>query len=205
MTYYKILQEDLTHHNFRYIEGLNIDRIKFNHSTDCSRGGLYFTEFKHLLEYLHFGELIANVSIPHKTKIYKEKKKLKANKLIISNIRPISEFEMWKDIEFCKKAFLHNKENYKYLKVKNVIFDEFMVYQDPFNIQFVTNPSNELIMDAVWNNGLVLEFINEQTDEICKTAVCDNGLALEFVNEQTNEICNLAIGENIEASQFVKS
>ena len=48
ITYYKLVRDDYTHHNFTYKLGLNIDSIKFNPIDSCEPGGLYFTDFDNL-------------------------------------------------------------------------------------------------------------------------------------------------------------
>jgi hypothetical protein len=65
---------------------------------------------------------------------------------------------------------------------------------DGFAIQHVRGRwSNELMLAAVRQNGLVLDRIRKQTPEICLAAVQQNGEALRFVREQTEELCLAAI------------
>ena len=40
--FYKILNNDLTHKNFTFKEGINIDTNEFNPSGSCSEGGIYY-------------------------------------------------------------------------------------------------------------------------------------------------------------------
>jgi hypothetical protein len=42
--FYKLTNESEIHNGFHYVDGLNIDTLKFNPSGQCSSGGLYFTE-----------------------------------------------------------------------------------------------------------------------------------------------------------------
>jgi len=42
--FYKLLNENLIHFGYKYVDGLNIDINKFNPTNECMKGGLYFTE-----------------------------------------------------------------------------------------------------------------------------------------------------------------
>jgi hypothetical protein len=90
-TYVKILARNLVHHKFKYQEGLNEDTNVFMPIGTCQPGGLYFCERKDVELYLSYGPLIADVTIPEGAEVYEEQRKLKANKIILSNIRE------WKD------------------------------------------------------------------------------------------------------------
>ena len=89
----------------------------------------------------------------------------------------------WNDPEFCL------------LKVR----------ENPLNLEFVKNQTQEICLAAVKQNGFTLEYVKEQTPEICLTAVKRNGCALEHVKEQTSEICLEAIKRNGLALEWVKN
>ena len=90
--FYKVLRSDLMHHGFKYQLGLNVDTNPFNPSGSCQNGGLYFTNIKHLFEFLDYGQQIAFVEIPDNSQIYIEKDKFKANQIIIKRILSDTEF-----------------------------------------------------------------------------------------------------------------
>ena len=96
--YFKILNKNMNHYGFQYKEGLNIDTVPFNPKGDCEPGGLYFTDERYIFDYLHFENLIADVEIPPDAKVYKNKNKWKADRIILSNIRPVEEFIKTVDI-----------------------------------------------------------------------------------------------------------
>ena len=88
MKYYKILSSDLTHHGFKYQEGLNIDTNPFDETPDCG-GGLFFSDSEHILSFVGYGNLIAEVEVPDGTKIVQVEDKYKAHSIVLKNIKPI--------------------------------------------------------------------------------------------------------------------
>ena len=88
MKYYKILSSDLTHHGFKYQEGLNIDTNPFDETPDCG-GGLFFSDAQNILSFVNYGNLIAEVEVPDGTKIVQVEDKYKAHAIVLKNIRPI--------------------------------------------------------------------------------------------------------------------
>ena len=102
--YVKILREDMTHHNFLYKEGLNVDTVPFNPRGTCSPGGLYFCILEDMPQYIEYGPLIADVELPADATVYTEEHKLKADKIILKNIKPIQEHQCWSDLNFSKLA-----------------------------------------------------------------------------------------------------
>ena len=105
---YKILNDTLCHHNFKYKEGLNIDTVVFNPTNKCQSGGLYFCEEKFLINYIHYGIKIAIVEILDDARVYVESKKFKSDKLIISNIILLKDFDKFTDPNFCKLIVQQN-------------------------------------------------------------------------------------------------
>lgn len=76
----------MNHRGFQYQLGLNVD-------TGCLHG-LHYTTREHLHKFLHLGVLIADVSVPIDAvvqELYSDR--FKSNKLILSNIRPLIDFE----------------------------------------------------------------------------------------------------------------
>lgn len=97
MKFYKLLRQDLTHYGFRYREGLNVDTEPFNPRGDCEPGGLYYTSDEHLEEWIGTNwSLIADVTLPSDAQVYPGPcgTKWKADRLVLSNIRPLVQFLM---------------------------------------------------------------------------------------------------------------
>jgi len=166
--YYKILHKDMVHNGFKYAEGLNVDHHPFNPDGRCSSGGLYFSDREHITCFFGYGSLIARVTLPEDAKLVQEdSEKFKADKIILSDIRPIDESELWNDPSFCLAAVQKRGNALKYVK-----------QQTP-----------EICLAAVRQDGSALEIVKDQTSEICLAAIQQNGCALEHVKKQTPELC----------------
>jgi hypothetical protein len=153
MHYVKIFNKNLKHNEFTYKEGLNIDHIPFNPTGTCKEGGLYFCEANDVHLYLNYGTLMADVEIPPGAQVYHGSNKLKADKIIITNIRPIEDHILWSDPDFCRIVVTH----------------------DSFALRFVKEQTDELCNLAVPKTGEAL-----LTDELCKIAVTKDGLELRY-------------------------
>jgi hypothetical protein len=85
--FYKFLNDNFIHYNFTYKIGLNIDNEQFNPTGGCQKGGLYFCEESKCHMYcLIYGRYLAQINVPDDAKVYIEKDKFKADRLIISTI-----------------------------------------------------------------------------------------------------------------------
>ena len=88
MKYYKILRSDMTHHGFKYHEGLNIDTEPFDETPYCG-GGLFFSDKQSILAFCGYGSLIAEVEIPNGEQIVQVRSKYKSHAIILKNIKPL--------------------------------------------------------------------------------------------------------------------
>ena len=92
MKYYKVLNQELNHHGFQYVENaLNVDTLKFNPSGECESGGLYFTR-EDIFNFLKFGIYLCEVTIPEDAKVYENPGpiiKWKADKIILGEKKKI--------------------------------------------------------------------------------------------------------------------
>ncbi len=101
----RFMNDDMTHHNFVYKEGLNEDTVPFNPRGNCENGGLYFTTHNHIKLFMNFdgsGHLRL-VGIPDDAQVYVVPgNKWKADKIIIGDKIESSVFDVFdkvKDIE----------------------------------------------------------------------------------------------------------
>lgn len=181
-TFYKFLYDDLTHYEFKYQLGLNIDWNVFNPSNECSKGGLYFCEDnKCHLYFNQYGTKLALIKIPDDARVYIEEDKFKANKLIIKKITDFSD-----------------------------IGDNCWINMIPKNagaLKFVKNQTKDICELAVQKNGTSIEYVKEEflTEDICIMAVKNNYLALAYISKQTDEMCRLAVQQNSSALYYVKN
>ena len=201
---FKILNEDLYHNGFKYEIGLNIDFIDFNPTNESEAGGLYFCEERFICYYINLGIKIAIVGIPDDARVYVESKKFKADKIILSNIILLKDFDKFADPVFCTLAVQQNGLALQYVLKQTEELCKLAVQRNGLALKFVKEQTEEICKLAVQQYGMAIKFVKEQTEEICKLAVQQNGYALQFVKEQTEEICKLAIQQNVCALQFVK-
>lgn len=208
-TFYKFLNNDLTHYGLEYKLGLNIDTKLFDSLTyeiqlnemqlnelqlnesqlnakllSDPKYGIYFCRSDNCDFYCDiYGYKLASVSIPHDANVcsYVKRKEFKTDKIIINNIVD------FKDVD-----------------------DEFWINIIPDNgskLEYVKNQTEELCKLAVQNDGYALEFVKNQTYDICKLAVLDYGRAIIHVKKEflTFELCKLAVANNGHTLEDIKS
>jgi hypothetical protein len=203
----KILSADLVHNNFKYCEGLNVDRIHFNPTGSCRAGGLYFTTFGDFIDFLEYGTLIADVKVPEGIEVYADPmgKKWKAPQIIITNIREIKDLPEWNDVEFCRRALKRCVVSLKYIKPENYTHDGYesilllAVNYYPNALMYIPEEkcTRNVYLAAVRYYGGALQFIpnEKRTPEILLAAVRQNGNTLYLIppEQQTYEICLAAV------------
>ena len=135
--FYKILKDDLIHHDFQYQEGLNADIHPFDPDAQCSRGGLYFTDLKHIAGFMDFGTKIARVTLPPDALWVRESDdKWKANQIILSDIMPLKDWSEWSNPTFCQRA----------------------ISSYPCLIHYVKHFTSELCITAIRKSGIALQY-----------------------------------------------
>jgi len=103
-TYYKVTNENETHNNYKYKDGLNILEEKFNDDStaSCVPGGFYFTDYENLPKFFEYGIWIREVTIPENAKVIKDPdgNKWRTNKIIFGKKYHIkNDFDKWFDPE----------------------------------------------------------------------------------------------------------
>ncbi len=108
--YLKITNAEEKHHGLQYQDGLNIDPVPFAKEGSCCRGGIYFTTPEYIIDFLHMGIYIREVTIPEDAEMVMDPKgdKWRASKVILGPRRDLRETESWKwmvsvgvDINLC--------------------------------------------------------------------------------------------------------
>lgn len=96
-TYYKVINEELKHHDLKYKKGLVIDPVPFNDDPEvsCVPGGIYFTDMEHITEFFNYGYWIYEVTIPDDAKVIENGIKWRADRVILG--------ERWSKVEFYMK------------------------------------------------------------------------------------------------------
>ena len=199
---FKFLNNDLTHYRCTYGVGLNIDVLDFNSTAECLSGGLYFCEeSKCYMFALIYGQKLAHIEIPDDARVYVEKDKFKADKIIIKEIVD------FKDVldDFWINMLHQNGLILQLIKKQTDDVCTLAVKQNGYALKYVKKQVDDICEFAVRQNGRALQFVLKQTPMICKLAVTQNGLVLEYVKDQTLDICILAVNQNSLALQFVKT
>jgi len=105
--YIKLTNEKNIHNKLIFKDGLNIDNIPIS-SGECEPGGIYFTTFNNISFWLSYNRhkmyYIWDVVIPENSKVYHYPTKSKAESIILSNCRRISELVEWNNLDFCLNA-----------------------------------------------------------------------------------------------------
>jgi len=97
--YFKLLNREETHNEFRFKTGLNIDIIPFNYNRDeiCVPGGIYFSKSQNILEWITSASYwIREVIIPKDANVIEFEDKLRADKVILKERMALSKVETWK-------------------------------------------------------------------------------------------------------------
>ena len=77
------------------------------------------------------------------------------------------------------------------------------IRQNPFDIQYITDPSYETCVSAITSTipslispANAIYYIKDQTPELCKMAITIEPTAIQFIKYQTHELCILAVSNN---------
>jgi hypothetical protein len=110
--YYKITNKDEIHHGYKYKDGLNILKEKFNENIndDFGIGGLYFTTAEHIHEFYNHGENLRVVELPlddPNFKMVKLNKKFRANMIILKEKYNFNNLNDFKEIYKINKNIIN--------------------------------------------------------------------------------------------------
>lgn len=189
--------------------GLNILSEDFNESSTCTSGGLYFSDFDHIVHWFEltpYTKWVCEVELCENSKIVviKNGLKYKTNQMILKNKMSICDFVeqhnlVDKVINLCLSPWFFLKES---LLTEDTIINIIEKYpKDYFDmvIQYIdkNKQTPRICNTAVKMNGIALAYIDPkfQTPELCAIAVDNNPSAMQYVVDQTPELCNLAISK----------
>jgi hypothetical protein len=193
------------HNGFKFHTGLNIDTVAFNPKGECKPGGLYFCEMDKMISWLNYGDTpmvyYRYVLLPKDSRVYIEKNKFKADKLILTEKKLISDImteEMWitaiRNSYYLFEYIINNQTEAICLAA---------VQKSGLELEYVKDQTEAICLVAAQQNGLALEYVNDQTEAICLAAVQEDGLALIYVKDQTEAICLAAVQKDGLALQYV--
>jgi len=170
----KFLNGNMIHFGFEWKEGLNVDKLAFNDRETCGPGGLYFCNMKNAPEWVRDKQLVADVTLPDDAKIVVMYDKFKADKVIISNVRPIDDLSIWGNEEFA-------------LSVLNS--------RDLSVLERVTCKSQKYLSELALMRPRTLALMDEQPEALCLEVIerhgsdCLKHIKPEF---QTEAVCHAA-------------
>ena len=166
-TFYKFTNNEENHYGYQYIDGLNIDTNEFDiNRGDCSKGGLYFTSEKYIIEWINGNKYVRIVTIPDDARVYIYKTKFKSNKIFVEPRIKIYDSNLLSD------------EQVQILAVK----------QNSNLIQYIKEPSDQVQKLAVKNNGYNIEGIKKPSVEVQMLAVQQNGYSIEYIKDRYNKL-----------------
>ena len=133
--YFKITNKDENHHNFQYVDGLNILQDEFNNDPNqsCCAGGFYFTDVANIFKFLDYGIYLRIVTLPINNPDFlmindKSNDKWRANMIILGKRYDLSDVNTFKylvdkganihvdnDLAFCWSAKNGYLDTLKYL------------------------------------------------------------------------------------------
>jgi hypothetical protein len=92
----KLTNKKENHNGFQFKTGLNEDTVPFNPTGKCSAGGIYFCEYEKTINWLHYNSAgfmvyYRHVHVPDDSKVYIERGKYKADKIMLTDREKISE------------------------------------------------------------------------------------------------------------------
>ena len=114
--YFKITNSAENHHNFQYVNGLNVLKDKFNDdpSESCCPGGLYFTNAENIFKFLDYGIYLREITLPTENpdfRLVADDDKWRANMIILGERRDLSNIDTFKYL-ITQGANIHTSDNY---------------------------------------------------------------------------------------------
>lgn len=192
--YHILVNKNKSNHNIierTFCDGLNVDdNFVDYYSTNSKLGStsLIVNELNNQIFSTSYCDTrykyIYDVEFLDDTKFLKlDKYTYKVDKVILKNFRKISDMEDWND------------------PVKTNEFLDVM----PEWIEYMENPSQELIYKAVKGNPKIIETLTseQQSELICMEAVKQDGLLLKYVKCKSESICFEAVKQNGNAFKYV--
>ena len=70
--YFKITNTEENHNGLQYHTGLVEDILPFQKEGSCVPGGIYFSDEKHILDFLNYGFWIREVNVPEDAEIVED-------------------------------------------------------------------------------------------------------------------------------------
>lgn len=169
------------HNGFQFNTGYNVDTVPFKPDGECTPGGLYFCDYvNNGGEWTAYRNTVCQyyriVTIPndHETVVYFEEDKMKANRFILSERKPI-----WDCEELCTMAI-----NYHGMDLVGVITNP---TDTLFSVIVQALNSSLAYFEIIERNPLFLKCIPEhqRTSQLCEFAISSNPVMMQYVKDQS--------------------
>ena len=216
----KLTNEKENHNGFQFKTGLNEDTIPFNPTDECKKGGIYFTDINNISNWLYYnGDVMKYcrpVTLPSDCRVYVERGKIKADKIILDDRVEIKDLPHWLDEDFCLKALERNYE-YSYNHVKN--FSEkiqlYMINNEIYNIDIYeilmkkVCISEKVQLDIVKINGkFIKKLIDKKIDvseDVQLAAIKQKYKVIKYIKNPSEFVKLVAIKQNYKAIKYIKN
>lgn len=98
--FYKVTNQNETHHGYKYKEGVNILNCKFEPNGICPKEGFYFTDLEFIPKYYCFGVWLREVYLDHNSQFARDQdNKYRTDKIIFGprySLNDLKTYEMFK-------------------------------------------------------------------------------------------------------------
>jgi hypothetical protein len=194
--FYKITNSEEDHKGFQYKDGLNVDTIQFYPNEACEAGGLYFSDDVNFVSYLLYGPHIREVTIPDDARVYSEKDKYKADKIVLGPRCLIEESDVWKDIDLCEERVKLNGMVIKYVKNQTDTMQRNAVQKSPGAYMYMVNPTYETQKFIAKHKPFAFAYnINIIDKNLQDIAVFNAPHMIMLIENPSEELQNIAVKE----------
>ena len=161
--YLKITNKAENHNNLQYHDGLIQDILPFQKKGSCVPGGIYFSDEKHILEFLNYGVYIREVQIPEDADFVEDPSgnKYRASKIILKERKDLRELNTWKWL-VQNGVDIHANNNFALIELSEVEDDEFsqLIYKNIRNKKCTDKNADIRHLEYLVLNGKRFKFLH---------------------------------------------
>lgn len=172
----KLTNASCVHNGLKLVEGYNVDKNVFDYAQMCGPDGLYFCQLDDILEWLDYGHepmvYMWDVELPDDAKVVMYDTKLKADKFILSNKRPISDWIVTK----IASMIASNAKSIEILHFINGLTNE---------VKPSAEKMEEIYMHLIINDPSIVRNLSDKafTYNVCLCAAQNYAGAYEYVSQ----------------------
>jgi hypothetical protein len=209
ITYYKLFNEEETHHGYPFSTGFHEDPNQFFTDSPCSSGGFYFCREKHLPLWVYYrSSWIRPVTLPPGALVHDEGTKLKANQIILGERMRLRDFLATKSYEyvyrFIKASYIPPDTCLVLLygipeKMHKTHMVTMLLQKNPTEGPFIGDMYPYFDTESTWKNAIkafpTILLLNEVQDPTLVLWGIENvsGEVVWPIKNQTEEMCRAAV------------